>query len=63
MDDIDCNLSSLQTLNKYGFKFEDFWDAQLRGIMGESSPCYSFSCKGKREIGFPNKVSVRSYKL
>ena len=54
--DKDCKLNSIETLTKYQLKVEDFWIAEIRGIMGESSPCYSFSYKEKREIGFPNKV-------
>ena len=57
-NDSNCKLNSIETLEKYGLKVEDNWQAEIRGIMGESSPCYTFSCKWKRGVGFPEKVLI-----
>jgi len=57
--DLDCNLNSLETLKKYGMNYSDIWHAEIRGMMSELTPCYTFTSRQKYDIGFNNKMSFR----
>ena len=57
--DLDCNLNSLETLKKYGMNYSEIWHAEIRGMMTELTPCYTFTSKQKYDIGFNNKVITR----
>ena len=58
--DLNCNLNSNETLEKYGIKFSEMWHPEIRGIVGEMSPCYTYSSKEKRGIGFGNMVCTKN---
>ena len=59
--DLDCNLNSLETMRKYGINYSDIWHAEIRGMMSELTPCYTFTSKQKHEIGFNNKVKTKRF--
>ena len=40
--------------------YSDIWHAEIRGMMTELTPCYTFTSKQKYDIGFNNKVIKRS---
>ena len=56
--DKTCNMNSDRTLEKYGLNFSDIWDAQIRGLRGESSPCYTFTSPKKLDVGLRNQVRL-----
>ena len=56
-NDTKCNLNSKATMEKYGLNVSDLWDAQIRGLMGELSPCYTYTPEGKRGTGLDNRVN------
>ena len=43
-------------MEKYGLNFSEIWHAEIRGMMTELTPCYTFASKQKLDIGFGNKV-------
>ena len=47
-----------ETLEKHQLNVSQIWYPQIRGVMGESSPCYTYSSQGKRGIGAFNRVIV-----
>ena len=55
--DNECNLNSLETTTKYGMNVSDIWHAEIRGLMIESTPCYTYSSDKKFDIGFGNSVN------
>lgn len=57
--DLSCNLNSNETLERYGLHISDIWDAQIRALFGELSPCYTYHSKEKRDIGFPSRVRLK----
>ena len=54
--DKKCNLNSVETMTKYGINASNIWHAEIRGLMIESTPCYTYSSDQKLDIGFGNRV-------